>query len=81
MIPASWAKLSRDKARIHVYRCRIRQNNVIISYMNKILIFQSANVQNDHADIAHAIEAAVDAGTIARTREARNRIPTELATA
>lgn len=55
--------------------------------MDKVLregnigFFQSADVQNSDADVAHAIEAAADARAAAGAREATGGIPTELAAA
>lgn len=43
--------------------------------------FQSADVQNSNANVAHAIEAAADARAAAGAREATGRIPAELAAA
>lgn len=42
---------------------------------------QPADVQNCDADVAHAIEAAADAGAAAGAREATGGIPAELAAA
>jgi len=43
--------------------------------------FQSADVQNSDADVAHAVEAAADARAAAGAREATGGIPAELAAA
>lgn len=43
--------------------------------------FQSADVQNSDADVAHAIETAADARAAAGAREATGGIPAELAAA
>lgn len=48
---------------------------------NVPFFLQSADVQNSYADVAHAIEAAADAGAAAGAGETAGGIPAELAAA